>query len=487
MNPSQLTTKAPSSTSPPVCSFRIGYVAVAVVFLACDESEVPGGSGGADAGSPDASGGSPDARPPDVGRVDAGAPDGARPDVGSDAEPPPVEGLPCFATTDETDVRLRQDDCPDGLVCANWDAYGRHALVLNSILPPPELSPNSVNSCVQICTTDDDCGPGRFCSEPGIFGAALEEPGFCVDRVAGVDEACHPSRLTELVLRDEDGAPLPRVGRGDELVGCEADLVCLHNLTGFVGSNLGFIHPDEGFCQAVCLSDGDCPAPEAPFCLPGLFTDGTGMCGARLPRGGSTCTEPDDDRLVNVANGCGFGDLECFGDAEGLRLCYELCSQTDPVCDETLDGPTLGAAVCSFNPAAPNAGVCYSRCRTTIIGSDRACPADQFCAAPFDLTLTENVVASAVTVCRDHEEPSLQPAVFAASGDVVSLGEACGGRPELCPSGHTCLPWDEEEAATVCAPVCDPTVEDIDELCGAVLGTPAECVMLDGIGFCVAS
>lgn len=408
----------------------------------------------------------------DTGVEDTGPEDSGVPDIA-------LEGELCEASTDETSTALAQDNCDTGLSCVPWDSY---QIAFQGAGAPPEITEGSIQTCVQECEMDTDCGAGRFCSRQQLLGSAIGNIGVCVDDLAGVDEVCGASAISDRLIRNDDGQLVNRIktNPGDQ-VGCEEGLSCQYNL-------LSDVHPDEGFCQEICATDADCTNPEVPVCYEGFFNGGEGFCGANEPRHGGYCGEVDPgDKFVRIAYGCGFEDVGCLtlsGQETpngNFGICFELCSQTDSDCDKTVDGNGLGQGECFVNPNNGQEGICVSNCRPAVfnqqlvklIGGSDLCPDDQFCRA-YNVTLSQTFQVQGVTLCQEVLDPVLTPTTFDDNANPrTPLGDDCsdGFDSFRCPSGHSCVDSGQAVPDRICVPHCDLRNQNVGDDCDAFLGT----------------
>jgi hypothetical protein len=437
-----------------------------------------GGNGGTDAGTPDAdAGGTPDADAGGTPDADAGGtPDadaGGTPDADAGPITDALEGEACTASTDATSTALAQDNCAAGLSCVPWDEY----LIAFLTTPPPEITPGSIQSCVQLCEEDTECGTGRFCSRSQLLGTALGNVGMCVDEIGGIDEACGESKLSTRLIRNQDGQLIDRLKDDPSvMIGCEEGLSCQHAILNS--------HPDEGFCQEICATNADCTNDDNDTCFEGLFNGGEGYCGKEDPRHGRYCGEIDPgDKILRLATGCGFEDVACLTlngqeTPDGnIGVCFELCSQADNQCDKTVDGD-LGQGECFVDENNANNGICISNCglelgsAINLAGTPELCPTGQFCSA-WNVPVAQNFTVNGVPTCQDYLEPRIARTEFDDSGNTTTLGGDCGGGgfdAFRCENGHTCLDSGQANPAAICVPRCDLRQAGADAACETVVG-----------------
>jgi hypothetical protein len=428
----------------------------------------------------------PDADPaPDASLgvdADAGLDEGLDAGPSEPRCPPGTEGCPCAASTDATATALSRDDCGEGLVCANFDAYGRNLGYAVEALPE-----GSMQACLRTCDGDADCGEGRFCSVTRFFGTSLTPRGFCVDRAVGVDEACGASRIDEVFSsgldEDEDGEVDPMIDTvGAELVGCEPGLSCW---VGILGPQFGPARPDQGSCLTQCSADADCvEVPGAPICQRDIFTSGDGFCGPRRDAPGTLCGTEDGREseifsFVHAECGTGGDNLICVTLSNQPRggtmgLCVELCNDDVPC---TFSDPGLGPQTCELTPDDPELGLCSSACGDVAWDT---CEEGRTC-------LTLNLAGVPTPMCAEHREPALAPAVVDEFGNIIDPGGDCSQPLGLlrCPDDYVCRNGGPPNLPDVCVAPCDVEAEDPHAACEAVAGAGSRCVLAaDNEGLC---
>ena len=428
-------------------------------------------TGCSDGGDPDPSldAGVPDSGMPTTDR-DAGGiflPDGGPADSGVPPCPTGTEGCPCdFAI----------DDCEDDLVCVPWD------LAAGISPDDPNLS-GPVQTCVQPCADDDDCGDNddgspRRCAET-FFAESSGVSRICVDELAEVDEFCGFSRLSVSRVRGID-----RLGTPGRMVGCSETELCVP---------FGVNHLDEGFCLDLCLESADCEAP-TPYCNPLIPTDtptvSLGICSTSQKGVGALCgtADPNKAGYTELCDGssatpdntiCLLGGDVGLVEFEGrLGICSTLCNDAIPC---TAVDPVLGPTSCSepylsLVPGQPLVGVCNTGCTEF----PETCGGTGALAAGRQCTELEDIV----NMCVDIVPPTLAVGEFDNTGTLnVDIGDDClaesGAASVSCPAGTQCIFFDAPDGTLQgrclfgCrlgeSEICDTLLNTSSSTCAAVL------------------
>ncbi|HJL41088.1 MAG TPA: Ig-like domain-containing protein [Myxococcales bacterium LLY-WYZ-16_1] len=431
--------------------------------------------------------------------------DGVMATIGCEVEPAEMcpfgdEGCGCTPSTTVnmdgmTNQDYQQDDCANSdLRCVPFDRFTRNVFDIDGT----QLVDGALATCVQNCTQDSDCGMGRFCQTDFRFWANFPPGGLegvCVDRLAGVDEACKFSRRTREVINacidaNENPVPCGRLVPEAQMIGCEEGLSCVTGLLqpfvgGYVPSPIAY--SEEGVCTELCETDNDCDAPATPdrsICsgsTDGPVFSNRGICIAERKELGETCGVPAMGAAWNASEVCyPDGDVEkaClnFG-ASGI--CAETCD-SDGTCTGQLAG--VDAADYSCDPQA-------DLCDVTSCGADQGyvnqCEGGLSCRELFFTDMNNNIVATP-SICAEELTPTWTPAEIDDSGTLLSQGDDClPAMPTLrdvfsCPTNYTCvnIPGGVN-AIQACLAFCDPDASDADTFCEGAIGTGSTCLDAD--------
>jgi len=333
---------------------------------------------------------------------------------------------------------VRDDDCPDGRVCAL------------------EVAPDDPGGVRQLCTRpageglggepceeDADCRSGR-CLETGCFAACLdaedcgpvqecEEVSVLVDdrgtpepgddltttvRTCVTDPGSGTPCRRDAECPEEDEVCVPRFEPGDQ----EAELLCTRT-PGGAGPGGACRDPVDcasriclgsGTCLGPCVEDADCP-PESPDCTPTrLLVDGE-------PGPVLTICQPEPVPCVR--------DADCEED----EACFWTEDRDRPgelvlVCSGAFDGAGAGAPCrsdddCRTRVCIEEAGRCWGAC-----AGDDDCQGGTRCYDPLLFVSLSG-----------PDEPPLWDGVPACVEDIGSWRE-CRHNAD-CPFGEVCHPF----------------------------------------------
>ena len=299
---------------------------------------------------------------------------GTADDGGDDGEPPPTEGGADGGTDGEGQLCCDAlEGCPEPMLCVFGETEG----VSGECIDPLEG---------QDCVLPTDCPEGQLCVGTQVCGCqecAFETAiGFCE-------------------------APTVPEGCCDNILDCEAGLLCLKHDGGAMGDYSGIcVTPaDEG----RCWRDSDCDE--------GSECDGSSFCGC----GPMACesVEGTCSGVVIVENCKSNADCPA-GSCMAGATCTDLCAAGDPAC-------------CEDNVCIPEVNQCTS---------DEQCGAGGTCIAG--------------DVCYDFCEPGDPSCCF---GNTCFVDPCPGINPQGChhlgcAAGHYCEVTPDQCIPTAC--MCHP-------------------------------